>query len=97
MEIFNGYRQYYPITDMKMVQGEVGAKAYLVAPCTTVTLWDTESQTIYIKTADASGVPSMQVLEYKVKNAEEKPEYATKAELQEIRQKLDEIMKGGKE
>lgn len=46
------------------VQGEAGAKSYLVAPNSTVTLWDTESQTIYIKSADASGMPTMKILEY---------------------------------
>ena len=33
------------------VQGEAGAKSYLVAPNSTVTLWDTESEVIL------SGVP----------------------------------------
>ena len=51
------------------VQGEAGAKAYLVAPNTTVTLWDSENQTIYIKSADASGIPSMRTLDWKERNA----------------------------
>ena len=46
------------------VQGEESAKSYLVAPNQTVELWDTESQTIYIKSADASGLPSIRVLDY---------------------------------
>ena len=33
-------------------------------PNSTVTLWDTESQTIYIKSADSSGMPTMKVLDY---------------------------------
>ena len=33
------------------VSGEAGAKAYLVAPNTTVQLWDSERQTIYLKSA----------------------------------------------
>ena len=41
------------------VQGEAGAKSYLVAPNTTVQLWDSESDVIYLKSADASGMPSM--------------------------------------
>ena len=45
-------------------QGLEGAKAYLVAPNTTVTLWDSESPTIYVKTADANGVPSMRILDF---------------------------------
>lgn len=50
--------------DIIWVQGEAGAKAYLVAPNNTVTLWDSESQTIYLKTADMNGVPSMRVLDF---------------------------------
>lgn len=50
------------------VSGEAGAKAYLVAPNTTVQLWDSESQTIYLKSADASGMPSMKVLDYTIRD-----------------------------
>lgn len=53
------------------VQGEAGAKSYLVAPNNTVQLWDSETQTIYLKSADASGMPSMKVLDYKIRNSEQ--------------------------
>ena len=46
------------------VQGEAGAKAYLVALGCTVQLWDSENPTIYLKSADMSGMPSMRVLDY---------------------------------
>ena len=39
------------------VQGEAGAKSYLVAPGNTVMLMDSESERFYIKSADASGMP----------------------------------------
>jgi hypothetical protein len=51
------------------VSGEAGAKAYLVAPNTTVQLWDSEAQTIYLKSADASGMPSMKVLDYTIRDS----------------------------
>ena len=51
------------------VQGEAGAKAYLVAPGNTVQLWDSESQVIYLKSADMSGMPSMRILDYTERNA----------------------------
>lgn len=54
------------------VQGEAGAKSYLVAPNTTVQLWDSESQTIYLKSADASGMPSIKTLDYTIR-AENQP------------------------
>lgn len=50
------------------VSGEAGAKAYLVAPNTTVQLWDSEAQCIYLKSADASGMPSMKILDYTIRS-----------------------------
>jgi hypothetical protein len=56
-----------PASDINWVQGEAGAKAYLVAPNTTVTLWDSERSTIYVKSADQSGIPSMKILDFVVR------------------------------
>ena len=50
------------------VQGEAGAKSYLVAPNNTLTLWDSEAQVIYLKSADASGMPSMKILDYTIRD-----------------------------
>lgn len=47
------------------VQGEAGAKAHMVAPGNSAVLWDSENPYIYIKTADASGMPSMRIIEWK--------------------------------
>lgn len=49
------------------VQGEAGAKSYLVAPNTTVQLWDSENNVIYLKSADSSGMPSMRILDYTIR------------------------------
>lgn len=87
------------------VQGEAGAKSYLVAPNTTVQLWDSESDVIYLKSADASGMPSMKVIDYKVRNAmpEQTPSvsphasYATKDDVSMLQAEIDRIrneMKG---
>ncbi len=51
------------------VQGEAGAKGYLVAPNKTVILWDTESPTVYVKSADANGMPSMRTLDFTERTA----------------------------
>ena len=59
-------------SDIIWVQGEAGAKAYLVAPNNTVTLWDSENSTIYIKSADASGVPSLRILDWVERREDEK-------------------------
>lgn len=50
--------------DMIWVQGLSGAKAYLVAPNATVTLWDSERKTLYLKSCDNAGMPSMKILDY---------------------------------
>ena len=48
------------------VQGEAGAKSYLVAPGSTVMLMDSEGERFYLKSADASGMPMpLRIFEYK--------------------------------
>lgn len=78
-------------TGVIWVQGEAGAKSYLVAPNSTVYLWDSESQTIYVKSADATGMPSIKVLEYKVRNTTPEPKtsnFVTRDELEGILEQL---------
>lgn len=85
------------------VQGEAGAKAYMVAPNTTVQLWDSESQTIYLKSADVSGMPSIKILDYSIRDANKTPsqgtqppqnaDYATHEELANLEKKILEKLK----
>lgn len=79
------------------VQGEAGAKSYLVSPNTTVPLWDSENHIIYLKSADASGMPSMKILDYTIRDnsnlpanapVNDGPEYATKNEVETIKDDL---------
>lgn len=81
------------------VQGEAGAKSYLVAPNSTVTLWDSEAQTIYIKSADATGMPSIRTLDYTIRGGEETAvNYVTKDDFDRIEKEIDAIKKSlGKE
>lgn len=59
------------------VQGESAAKSYPVAPNSSVPLWDSEANVIYIKSADMSGMPSIKVLDYTMRNNDPKsPEIA---------------------
>ena len=46
------------------VQGEAGAKSYLVAPNTTVLLMDSEAQRFYLKSTDGAGMPNLRTFEY---------------------------------
>lgn len=80
------------------VQGEAGAKSYMVAPNNTIALWDSESQTVYLKSADASGMPSMRVLDYQIRedahrnhDMVSKIDFATKDEVSAIQRQIDEI------
>ncbi len=54
---------------MVWVQGEAGAKSYQLPNNTTLPLWDSEQQTIYIKTVDQNGKPTMTILDYVDRNA----------------------------
>lgn len=48
------------------VQGEAGAKSYIVAPGATVMLMDSEGERFFLKSADASGMPlPLRVFDYK--------------------------------
>lgn len=50
-------------SDMIFVLNETEAMGYPVAPNTSVTLWDKNKDTVYIK-ANMQGVPSMRILDY---------------------------------
>lgn len=88
-----GYQYYQPkpANQRIWVQGEAGAKSYLVAPNSTVDLWDSEKMSIYIKSADASGIPSIRTIDYKFR--EEAPmvnaDYVTRDELKEFRDYIE--------
>lgn len=79
------------------VQGEAGAKSYLVAPNTTVQLWDSEKQVIYLKSADASGMPSLKTLDYTVReNAapsveRHTAEYVTRNEFDDLKRQIESL------
>ena len=55
-----------PNNGLIWVQGESGAKSYLVAPNATVMLMDSEGERFYLKSADASGMPlPLRIFDYK--------------------------------
>lgn len=105
---------YYPVNQLQQtpaaaqpnngiiwVQGEAGAKSYLVAPNNTVPLWDSETQTIYLKSADASGLPSMKIIDYTIRDvpparlqtqAQPAENYVTKEEFDQLRAEVQKMM-----
>ena len=69
------------------VQGEMGAKAFAIAPNTTMALWDSEAQIIYLKQSDAVGRPTMQILDYTIR--EQKDELtALRDEIKALKEEL---------
>lgn len=119
MAYYNGFPatyqpMYQPVQPVQQAQqngiiwvsGEAGAKAYMVAPNNTVQLWDSESQTIYLKSADASGMPSFKVLDYTIRETakngantapvitdDKLSAYATKDEIKAISDKITALRK----
>lgn len=90
---------------IQWVQGEAGAKAYLISPGASVMLMDSEGQSFYIKSADGSGMPMpLRIFDYVERQAQPQAQampaqqqaqqapaedYATRAELAAVLQKLE--------
>ena len=65
--------QQMPTNDMLWVLGQTEAESYLVAPNNSVTLWDKNKDTVYIKSVNAQGVPSMRILDYTERTVDNAP------------------------
>lgn len=85
------------------VQGEEGAKAYMVAAGNSVLLMDSENSAFYIKSTDASGMPlPLRVFDYSERTAAPKTapaapqtpgvEYVTRSEFDALAARLDALM-----
>lgn len=96
---FTGMQPNQPVgNQIVWVQGEEAARAYILPNNSTLPLWDSEANVIYIKSVDANGRPSMTILDYVDRNApaadEEKPaEYATTAQVAELTAQYSDIAK----
>ena len=84
------------------VQGEAGAKSYLVAPNTSVLLMDSEESRFFIKTTDNAGMPTLRTFEYRevgvnTPESQKQPEvslddkYVTRQEYNDLRGKYEEL------
>lgn len=87
---------------MLWVLGQTEAESYPVAPNNTVTLWDKNNPTIYIKSANAQGVPSIRILDFveRTPNGSKTPtehackcgdNFVTKEQFKALEGKFDEI------
>lgn len=90
------------VSALTFVLGEAEASAYPVAPGNTVSLWDKNESTVYIKSMDANGVPSMRILDYTERTAAPRrrpaeeaapaaPEYARAEDLRALENRHEQL------
>ena len=92
------------LNDMMLwVLGQTEAESYPVVPNNTVILWDKNEPTIYIKSVNMQGVPSMRILDF-TERAVNAPKttvdhvcqcgdkFATKEQLNALQGKFDDVM-----
>lgn len=88
---------------MLFVLNENEASAYPVAPNNSVVLWDKNNKTFYIKTANAQGIPSMQIYDFTERTEKAQNEstthkctcgdkFVTKAEFDALKGKFYDIL-----
>lgn len=85
------------------VNGEEEAMTYQAAPNTILKMWDTSKQSIYIKSVDMTGIPTMKILDYTVRkpvdpvtkeNAISKEDFASlKDQVSALTKQLKELKK----
>ncbi len=91
-----------PTNDMIWVLGQTEAESYPVAPNNSVVLWDKSNPTIYVKSVNAQGIPSMRTLDFveRVQNSPQTPiehackcgdKFVTKDELKALQGKYDDL------
>ena len=88
-------------TNLLWVQGEAAAKAAYVPVGCNMVFFDSEAQTIYIKSVDATGKPSLTILDYVERNSpvagqpqhpeEQKIEYATKEQIDALSDQFSSV------
>ena len=92
--------------DMIWVLNENEATSYPVAPNNSVVLWDKNNPTIYVKSVNIQGMPSMRILDFTERNADASnspanshkthectcgDKYATKEQINDLRGKIDDL------
>lgn len=98
-QLRQNYQQPQQSAPIIWVQGEEGAKAYMVAAGNSVLLMDSENSVFYIKSTDASGMPQpLRVFDYteRGKQAQQKPEtvddkFVARAEFDALRARFDAL------
>lgn len=86
---------------MIWVKDQAQAESYPMQYNSTVVLWDQNQDSIYIKSADVLGKPSIKILDYKIRETETpkteekhtEQEYATKQDLIDFMNKVMEELR----
>lgn len=76
------------------------ANAYMVAPNSAVQLWDKNSPCVYLKSADSTGKPTMQIFDLverkTAQNAAQEPitanDYVLRSEFEELKETVSSLM-----
>ena len=98
------YPQYTPQvaqpqknTAPNWVQGDAGAKAFIVAPGSSVILMDSESDHFYLKAVDGSGMPSLRKFKYEEIGNTPQPtgDFVARSEFEDFKRQISELIKGG--
>lgn len=101
-QLRQNYQQPQQSAPIIWVQGEEGAKAYMVAAGNSVLLMDSENSTFYIKSTDASGMPQpLRIFDYTERSASQKQptqtaqkpkdEYVTRQEFNALTARFDAL------
>ena len=98
-QLRQNYQQPQQSAPIIWVQGEEGAKAYMVAAGNSVLLMDSENSVFYIKSTDASGMPQpLRIFDYTergkqaVENVESKNDkFVTREEFDALRARFDAL------
>ena len=92
--------------DMIWVLNENEATSYPVAPNNSVVLWDKNNPTIYVKSVNTQGMPSMRILDFTERNINTSnspinatkthectcgDKYATKEQINDLKGKIDDL------
>ena len=89
---YQPFQQPYPQNNgIQWVQGIEGAKAFPVSAGQSALLMDSDSNCLYIKSADQTGMPSLRVFDYKERTAtpQTNVEYVTRNDLSMYATKKD--------
>lgn len=84
------------------VQGEAGAKSFIVANGQSVWLMDSENPVFYLKSTDPSGIPlPLRIFDFSERTSQNTPvpennvleNYVTRQELQEFENRISQLLK----